>query len=40
VTTPHLLVVAGGLLAAGSGTVLLALCHGAKRRYQPEGDPQ
>lgn len=39
-TTPHLLAVAGGLLAAGSGTVLLALCHGARLGDQQDGpDP-
>ncbi|MFB7671655.1 hypothetical protein ACFC26_09580 [Kitasatospora purpeofusca] len=36
-TTPHLLLVAGGLLAAGSGTVLLALCHGARLGDQQPG---
>jgi hypothetical protein len=40
VTTPFLLLVAGGLLAAGPALITIALCHGAKRRYQPEGDPQ
>jgi hypothetical protein len=40
VTTPHLFAVAGGLLAAGSGTILLALCHGATRGDQQPEDEQ
>ncbi|MFD5916194.1 hypothetical protein ACFVYP_06960 [Kitasatospora sp. NPDC058201] len=36
-TTPHLLLVAGGLYAAGSGTILLALCHGARLGDQHPG---
>jgi hypothetical protein len=39
VTTLLLFVVAGGLLAAGSGTVLLALCRGAAHSDQPGPEP-
>jgi hypothetical protein len=40
VTTAHLFVVAGGLYAAGSGLLTIALYHGARAGDQQPGPAQ